>query len=74
MLNTIYNYFTSGYKAKLAHLLSHKSGVYEVKSINNFMMDILATCISNLTHFLTINNTESRHVGAQKVKLGYFKI
>jgi hypothetical protein len=51
MLNTIYNYFTIGYQAKLAHLPSHESGVYEVKSKNNFMMDIFAICISNLTHF-----------------------
>jgi hypothetical protein len=45
MLNTIYNYFTSGYHAKLAHLPSHKSGVYEVKSKNNFMMNLLDICI-----------------------------
>jgi hypothetical protein len=51
MLNTIYNYFTSGYQTKLAYLPSHKSGVYEVKSKHNFMMDILAICISNLTYF-----------------------
>jgi hypothetical protein len=51
MLNTIYNYFTSSYQSKLAHLPSHKSGVYEVKSKNNFMMDILAIFISNLTSF-----------------------
>jgi hypothetical protein len=41
MLNTIYNYFTRGYQARLAHLTSHKSGIYGVKSQNSFMMDIL---------------------------------
>jgi hypothetical protein len=50
MLSTIYNYSTSGYQEKLAHLPSHKSGVYEVKSKHNFMMTLFYLCISNLTH------------------------
>jgi hypothetical protein len=45
MLKTIYNYFTSGYQPKLAHLPSHKSGVYEVKSKNNIMVNLLNICI-----------------------------
>jgi hypothetical protein len=54
MLNTFYNYFTSSYQPKLAHFPSRKSGVYEVKSKDNFMMAILAIlaiCISNLIYF-----------------------
>jgi hypothetical protein len=44
MLNTIYNYFTSSYQPKLAHFPSHKSGVYEVKSKRNVMMNLLDIC------------------------------
>jgi hypothetical protein len=45
MLNAIYNFCTSSYQPKLAHFPSHKSGVYEVKSKPNFIMNILAIYI-----------------------------
>jgi hypothetical protein len=38
--------FISGYHANLAHLPSLKSGVYEVKIIKNFMMNLVAIGIS----------------------------
>jgi hypothetical protein len=51
--------FTSGYHANLAHLPSLKSGVYQVKIIESFMINLVAMCISNLTGFcspyLTLN-------------------